>query len=86
MKSKDDMLSENISKAIADGPRLRTDYNQWIIAKDTKSHRVKVGGLGSFGIGEMWIDERECHKEYPGYDDAPEQKNHGPETVIWPPL
>lgn len=86
MKSTDDMLSENISKAIIDGPRLRSDYNQWIIAKNTKAHRVKVGGLGCFGIGEMWIDEREGHKGYPGYSDAPEQESVSNAKIIWPPL
>ena len=64
----DELQAENFAKFMEDGPRLRSDYNVWIVAK--KDGRVLLGGLGSIGVGQMWVDEEQHHKEYPGYNDA----------------
>lgn len=64
----------NVSKALRDGPRLRSGYNVWIVCRDRTSKMVKVGGLGGFGVGQMWLPEADRHRNYPGYDDAPEEQ------------
>jgi hypothetical protein len=63
------LQAENMEKFLADGPRLRTDYNVWIEARGPD--RVQLGGLGGLGVGSMWVDEEPRHREYPGYDEAP---------------
>lgn len=35
--------------------------------------QVLVSGLGAMGVGQMWVEEEERHKDYPGYDEAPVQ-------------
>lgn len=62
-------LERNFAKVLANGPRLRYDYETWIIAR--ADGWVIVGGLGSFGLGTMWVPECESHRERPGYDEAP---------------
>jgi hypothetical protein len=47
-----------------DGPRLRWDYRTWIVATDPEHQMVKIGGLGSMGIGQMWVrDYPECAED-----------------------
>lgn len=43
-------LRSNLQKTMTDdrGPRLRSDLQQVVIAKDTKNGAVLLGGLGSF--------------------------------------
>jgi len=68
----DRLQSENIQKFIEDGPRLRYDYNQWVEGRDRSKGKVLIGGLGSMGVGRMWFDVREDHRQLPNFDDAPE--------------
>ena len=68
MKIVDKLQMENFEKFLEDGPRLRYDYNVFIVAK--REGQVLLGGLGSCGVGEMWVDEEARHKDYPGYTEA----------------
>ena len=54
------LAEQNVLKVLRDGPRLRSDYNTWIVAR--RQGRVLVGGLGSLGVGQMWLDEGPQHK------------------------
>ena len=45
------------------GPKLRYDYNIWVVAKDTKRKKVLLGGLGGMGIGQMWLEMEDRHKQ-----------------------
>lgn len=66
------LAEENIKDVLENGPGLRYSRNTWIVAKDPKRNRILVGGLGGLGVGQMWFDETPDHKNYPGYDEAPE--------------
>jgi hypothetical protein len=55
------------------GLGLDARYQTWIAARDRARNRVLLGGLGAMGVGQMWVEERDSHREYPGYDDAPEE-------------
>lgn len=61
----------NVLKVMKDGPRLRSDYNTWIVARDPEAGLIKLGGLGGMGVGEMWFQESERDVQLPGYEDAP---------------
>lgn len=67
-----ELLAENVEKFIADGPRLRYDYNVWVEAKDSEKGKVLLGGLGGCGVGSMWVPMQKHHRGYPGFDGAPE--------------
>jgi len=82
MKTNSELLSENVAKAVSDGPRFRVDYNIWVVAKDSKNLRVKLGGLGCMGIGEMWFQDEPRYAEYPGYKEAPEQDSPDPSQPL----
>jgi hypothetical protein len=75
--STEDLQAENIAKFMQDGPRLRADYNVWIVKKDSPHNKVLLGGLGGMGVGQMWTDMLERYKSYPGFDEAPELKAEG---------
>lgn len=66
------VIQHNLEKTMGDDPRLSYSMGLFVIAKDTKNHRVKVGGLGSFGIGQLWGDMDERSEKRPGFDDAPD--------------
>jgi hypothetical protein len=68
------LKSQNVIKVLKDGPGLRYDLNTWVEARDRTKKRVLLGGLGGMGVGKMWFDETEDHRDYTGYDDAPEQE------------
>ncbi len=72
-KKTEKLQNENLSIFLEKGPGLRYSYNTWIVAKDSTWGRVLIGGLGALGVGEMWVEEREEHKEYPGYAEAPKK-------------
>lgn len=52
------------------GPRLSYASRAHIVARCPSANRVLLGGLGAFGVGQMWSDEEEHHKTYRGYADA----------------
>lgn len=56
---------------------MRLNYNQksFVIARDRQMNRVKRGGLGAFGVGEMWFDVEERDKLDPNFETAPEEKS-----------
>jgi len=81
MKTIAQMQAENFDLVLRDGPRLRYDYNIWVEAKNTKNNRVLIGGLGSMGVGMMWLPMSERHKELPDFDDAPEMD--APPPIIY---
>ena len=79
MKTIEDMAGENLAKFIEDGPRLRYDYNVWVVARDTEGRFVILGGLGALGCGEMRFAMEERYRSYPGYEEAPVRNlNWGP--------
>lgn len=67
------LQEQNVLKAIQDGPRARTDYNVFVVARDRTARRVLIGGLGSLGVGQMWFPEQEQYVSYPGFENAPDQ-------------
>jgi hypothetical protein len=48
-----------------------------VLAKDTKRGYVLLAGVGFAGVGTMWYPIEDHRKEYPGYDEAPEQDSTG---------
>jgi|SRR5580704_12472670 hypothetical protein len=63
----------NLELLFKDGPRLRFDYETWVVARDREAGMVVLGGLGGLGVGTMWAaDER--YQDAVGYDDAPEEE------------
>lgn len=64
----------NILKAIQDGPRMRRDYSQFVVARNRASGGVLLGGLGALGVGQMWFNDRGQYDELPGFADAPEME------------
>ena len=77
------LREQNVLKVLRDGPRLRTDYNTWIVARDPDAGLIKLGGLGGMGVGEMWFTETEDHKLRAGYDDAPCIKSPDQNQPFW---
>ena len=73
-KSISDLQAENFQMFLKDGPRLRYDYNTFIIARDDEARMVLIGGLGGAGVGQMWFGLEDRHKDYPGFEDAPQVK------------
>jgi hypothetical protein len=65
------LMEQNIRSVLRDGPRMTMAYNTWIEARDPRG-LVLIGGLGCMGVGQMWFVEDERHKDYPGYEEAPE--------------
>ena len=47
-------------------------YCGWIEAKDSKKERVFISGLGTLGVGSMWFEMTERHRDYPEFEEAPE--------------
>lgn len=47
-------------------------YCGWIEAKDSKKGRVLISGLGTLGVGSMWFEMTERHRDYPDFEEAPE--------------
>lgn len=74
---REEAAAQNISKFMADGPRLRSDYNTWIVARDRSRGYVLVGGLGCMGMGEMWCRDEPRYASYPGYAAAEELSSEG---------
>jgi hypothetical protein len=71
-KDRNRLQQENFAIFLEDGPRLSTKYNVWVLGKCTKRNKILLGGLGGLGIGEMWFNMAEWHKNYSGFEDAPE--------------
>ncbi len=71
------LAEENVMKAIQDGPRIRFDYNRWIVARDRARGWSLHGGLGCLGVGQMWIEDSDRTASLPGYEDAPDRDSAG---------
>lgn len=72
------MQAENIAKCTADGPAIRYDYNVWVVARDDKAKQVLLGGLGLFGVGQMWFNNADgCYNDNPTYASAPQAEYPG---------
>jgi len=77
-------LEHNMALMMRDGPRLRTNYHQWIIARDREVGKVVIGGIGAMGIGAVWSSE-EGNEHYLGFHEAPEATgNHRWKKGDWP--
>lgn len=50
--------------------RYSLSKNVYVIARDPNQKKILLGGLGGMGIGQMWHDEADHHKKYPGYKKA----------------
>ena len=61
---------DNLAHFMERGPALSYAYTTYILARDVDGGRVLLGGLGSMGMGRMWVDERPEHRDYPGYSEA----------------
>lgn len=61
----------NLRKGEPPWPRLSYSAQAYVLARDPSKGRILLGGLGGLGVGQMWFNEDERHKEYPGYADAP---------------
>lgn len=64
-------IQHNANVYLAGGARLTTDYIVYVLARDPANGRILLGGLGAFGVGQMWFDELERHRQYSGYEHAP---------------
>ena len=60
----------NVAHFLEHGPGLSHGYSSFVQARDTKNGRILIGGLGGMGVGEMWFEETESHRAYPGYAEA----------------
>ena len=69
------VISDNHKHFMKRGPALSYAYGIYVIAKDTKNKRVFIGGLGSCGVGRMWVNMTDDlrHEDYAGWEDAEEQ-------------
>lgn len=49
--------------------------NVYVVARDRTQGMVLLGGLGILDSNRMmWLNESPHHRDYPGYEDAPEEK------------
>lgn len=71
MKSREQKEQENLADFFENGPRLSFTRNTWILAKSECGGYVYLGGLGAFGIGEMWCVASEEDRSDPEYAAAP---------------
>ncbi len=55
MKTIAQRQAENVKKVISDGPALRYGQNTWIEAVTEDGQWCLQGGLGSLGVGTMWV-------------------------------
>ena len=74
----EEAAAHNAALVARDGPRLRSDYSTWVLARDRTNGMILLGGLGGFGNGVMWVlDENVVHRsDYSGaigFADAPEE-------------
>ncbi len=46
------------------------DGMSYVIKRNPTKGKILLGGLGSFGLGEMWFTEEPHHKDTLGYDKA----------------
>jgi len=72
--SVDDIKAANLAQFMKRGPALSRTYRLYIVAKDTAREGVLIGGMGSCGVGQMWLKKAEFHENYAGWDEAPEQE------------
>jgi hypothetical protein len=70
-KTAEQQAAENAKTFAEIGPRLSYRYGSYVIARDPERGRILIGGLGSMGMGEMWMTESDGDKSRPGYDEAP---------------
>lgn len=63
--------AENIKDVLENGPGLRKSHHHWIVAKDPEPKRVLRGGLGGFGVGQMWGYATETELQSEEYAQAP---------------
>lgn len=69
-KSVEQVQRENAAHFMERGPALSRGYQAYVIARRPQDAHVLLGGLGSMGVGQMWVPETEEHQGYPGYEDA----------------
>jgi hypothetical protein len=77
MPTVEECRKNNFDVFMEQGPSLSYLYKVWVEARDRKDGWVLLGGLGGIGVGQMWSKEAEDHKNYPGYEDAPERSSVG---------
>lgn len=82
-----ELQAANLAHFMERGPGLSYGYRTWVEAKDTKNKRVRLGGLGGMGVGSMWFEETDAHKEYPGYAEAKDVDSKKPlnVSIAWAP-
>ena len=56
-------------------PNLRSvigdNRNLIVLARNSRTKQILLGGLGGLGVGQMWFNEAdEDYSDYPGYADA----------------
>lgn len=78
--SAEDARARNLDHAVEHGPTpLRENgaaeaagqRSTFVVARDLGTKKIKLGGLGSLGVGMMWFDETPEHQSYAGYAEAP---------------
>jgi hypothetical protein len=73
-RTPDEIQTENNRISMEKGPGLRYSYGTYVVAKDSKTKRVLLGGLGAMGVGQMWFSNASgSYNDRPGYAEAPEQ-------------
>ena len=77
----EELRASNLAHFMERGPGLSYGYSTWIEAKDTPRRKVLVAGLGGMGVGRMWFDEQDSHREMEGYAEASEVDSEPPMEV-----
>jgi len=53
------------------GPRLSIHQRWWIEGKTADEEYALLGGLGAFGVGQMWFTTTDDVRDDPTFADAP---------------
>jgi len=53
------------------GPRLSIHQRHWVEGKTEDGKYVLLGGLGAFGVGQMWFTTTDDVRDDPTFADAP---------------
>jgi hypothetical protein len=69
--------ADNFADFLIRGPGLRRSYGTYIVARCPSKNQILIGRLGAMGVGEMWFEETERHRDYSGYDTAEILKTNG---------
>lgn len=62
---------ESLADFMERGPRLSATRKSYVLAVSHDGKRALLGGLGGFGVGQMWVDVTADVAADPTFTDAP---------------